>query len=118
MKKITPVELAKRIARKRKEFFRELDLHLKKVRERAELYLPGASVYLFGSVYRGDYLPALSDVDLTVVSEKVPRSHDERARLKIKILGELHGSPIELHLLTPKECEFYKNFVREDYREV
>ncbi|GEM_PF-397969 len=118
VKKITPVELAKAIAEKRRAFFRELDAHLSEVKERAKSILPGASVYLFGSVYRGDYSPVLSDVDVAVVSENVPEDPEKRAKLKLDILGKLHASPIELHLLTPKEWEFYKMFVKNEFREV
>jgi len=44
--------------------------------------------------------------DVAVVSKAVPENPEERARLKIEILEELHGSPIELHLLTSKEWSF------------
>ena len=116
--RISSVALAKRLYLKRKAFFEGLPENLKVIRERALSLLPSSSVYLFGSVFRGEHSVALSDVDIAVVSEAVPENPDERARLKIEILGELHGSPIELHLLTPKEWEFYRNFVRDDYREV
>ncbi|MEO2083846.1 MAG: nucleotidyltransferase domain-containing protein [Desulfurobacteriaceae bacterium] len=117
MKKITPVELAKAIAEERKAFFRNLDVYLLEVKERAKTILPDASVYLFGSVYRGDYSPVLSDVDVAVVSENVPEDPEKRAKLKLNILGKLHTSPIELHLPTPKEWEFYKMFVKNEFRE-
>jgi len=117
-KKITPAALAKRIYLKRKAFFEKLPEHIEEVKLRAKALLPDSLIYLFGSVYRGDYSVALSDVDIAVVSGALPESPDERAKLKIEILRELHGSPIELHLLTPQEWEFYRAFIRDDYREV
>ena len=117
-RKVSAAAFAKRLYLKRKAFFERLPENLKLVKERALSLLPDSSVYLFGSVFRGEHSVALSDVDLAVVSDALPESPEDRARLKLEILGELHSSPIELHLLTPEEWEFYRNFVRDDYEEV
>ena len=98
-KDITAIELAKKIYEKRKVFFDEAEKHLKTVAERAKELLPDAKVYLFGSYYRGDHHPALSDIDVAVVSPLVPENATERARLKLKIIEGYEFSPLEVHLL-------------------
>ncbi len=115
---ITAVELAKEIYEKRKVFFDEAEKHLKTVAERAKELLPDAKVYLFGSYYRGDYHPALSDIDVAVVSPLVPESATERAKLKLKIIDGYNFSPLEVHLLKPSEWDFYRNFVKDELREL
>lgn len=69
-------------------------------------------VLLFGSVVEGQCTMA-SDIDLLIVSDEVPRGLDERAKLLNRIndaLGHLH--PFELHLITTKEFEWYKRFMK------
>jgi len=118
MKKIEPVELAKFIYEKRKEYFDNLEYYLKIIKQRVKELLPDAKVYLFGSVVTGDYHPALSDIDIAIVSENIPEKAIERARIRIKLLEDLDYHPFEIHLLTPKEWEFYKNFVKDNYKEI
>ena len=117
-KDITAVELAREIYERRKAFFDEAEKHLKVVAEKARELLPGAKVYLFGSYYRGDHHPALSDIDVAVVSPLVPENATERAKLKLKIIEGYEFSPLELHLLKPSEWDFYRNFVKDEFREL
>jgi len=117
-KKKTAVEVVKEIYLKRKAFFDEAERHLKVVSERAKEILPDSKVYLFGSFVRGDYHPALSDIDVAVVSPSAPERPSERTKLKLKILEGYDFSPVELHILTPSEWEFYRNFIEEDLREL
>ena len=117
-KNITAVELAKKIYEKRKAFFDEAEKHLKVIADRARELLPGAKVYLFGSYYRGDYHPALSDIDVAIVSPLIPESATERAKLKLKIIDGYNFSPLEVHLLKPSEWDFYRNFVKDEFREI
>ncbi len=115
---ITAVELAKEIYERRKAFFDEAEKHLKVVADRARELLPGSKVYLFGSYYRGDYHPALSDIDVAVVSPLVPENATERTKHKLKIIEGYEFSPLEVHLLKPSEWDFYRNFVRDEFREL
>jgi len=75
----------------------------------AKELLPGAEVYVVGSVARGDYV-AGSDVDVLLVSPAVSRRAVERGRIKALIeerLGLPYYHPFEIHVLTPEEAEPY-----------
>lgn len=59
----------------------------------------------------------LSDIDVAVVSQKVPEKPIERVRIKLKLKDGFDTSPLEIHLLTPEEWETYKRFI-DEYREI
>lgn len=77
-------------------------------------------VILFGSVVRGNYRID-SDVDVLVIVNKKLDDAIERSKIRVKIfdyLGGLEYSPIELHVITPKEYEdWYKHFL-DVYEEI
>jgi len=76
-----------------------------------------ARVYVFGSAVRGE-LTAISDIDILVVSKRVPRSFMERVKLKLKIMDSSslpdHG-PFELHLVDEREAKLYFYHIKGDY---
>ena len=112
-----PVEIAIRIYEKNKRYFDNLEVYLEVIKERTLEILSDAKIYLFGSVVEKKVHP-LSDIDIAIVSDKIPESADERAGVKIKILEEFDTfTPFELHLLTRREWEFYRRFIKE-FREV
>jgi len=91
-----------------------------KVAEVVGTLLPGARVYVIGSVVRGDYV-AGSDVDVLIVSEHVPDRLVERSRLKVAIEDGLklpYYHPFEFHLVKPEEAEIYLRRAGEDILEV
>ncbi len=71
--------------------------------------LADAEVYVIGSVARGEAVAA-SDLDILVVSEKIPDNPRERSKLKAVIEERarlpLHH-PIQLHLVKPGEKKRY-----------
>jgi predicted nucleotidyltransferase len=120
-KKISSLEIAKSVTERNEHFFKNADRYLKLIYRASREELPDAKVYLFGSFYRGDYHPYLSDIDVAVVSEKLPERPSEISILKNKILRRagIEGySPFQLHLLFPSEWEFYRKFVKEEFREI
>jgi len=120
-RKLTPLEIAKSIAEENERFFKDADKYLKLIYRAAKEELPDARVYLFGSFYRGDYNPYLSDIDVAIVSEAIPESPSEISLLKGKILKKVGievYSPFQLHILTPSEWEFYRGFVKGEFREI
>ncbi|MEM1509148.1 MAG: nucleotidyltransferase domain-containing protein [Thermofilaceae archaeon] len=72
---------------KRAEMVRNWREYAARIAEVARAVLPGASVYVFGSVVRGEHTGG-SDVDILVLSESLPRSGLERAKIK----GEDRGT--------------------------
>lgn len=100
---------------RRAEMVREWRKYVVKVAQAVLALLPDADVYVFGSVVRGQAVGG-SDVDVLIVSEHIPESNIERARLKLKIeetaaLPSLH--PFEMHLADKKEAEWYFSRIKE-----
>jgi len=74
----------------------------------------GGEVIVFGSVVEGKHTMA-SDIDLLVVLDSIERRDEIERRDKIlmkinKVLGEFH--PFQIHLVTRKEFEWYRRFIR------
>lgn len=76
-----------------------------------------ARVFVFGSVVRGDYCVGLSDIDIAVVSSDF-KDREKRMKVYSKLFEKYLDSPIEFHLLTPEQWEFYLRFIERDYFEV
>ncbi len=110
------VELAKKVYERRRKYFENIDFYLNLIKERTKVILPDAKIYLFGSVVEGKTHPH-SDIDVAIVTNKAPKSIEELAKIKAKILEGLEFSPFELHILSEKEWSFYRNFVKK-FKEV
>ena len=110
------VELAKKVHERRKRYFDDLESHLNFVKKQIGEIFPDAKIYLFGSVVEGKVHPH-SDIDLAVVTKNIPENVKELAIIKIKILKGLEFSPFELHILSEKEWNLYKNFIKK-FREI
>ncbi len=105
-------ELSDLVYRRRKAYFENWREHVRRIKEMAESILGPSRVYVFGSIVRGEAHPALSDIDVAIVSDSVPESHLEKARIKAEILDAIGPmNPFELHLLKPKEFEWYRRFM-------
>jgi len=87
----------------------EWGLWISKVAEAVRKVVPGAEVYVIGSIARGDAI-ASSDLDLLIISDRIPESARERAGLIARIEEEaklpLHH-PIEFHLISTEERSKY-----------
>lgn len=80
---------------------------IRRVSIAAKKLLDDAVVKVFGSAVSGDYV-ASSDLDILVVSRKIPKGAMARAELKVSL--EKHArlpliNPVEIHLATPQEAE-------------
>jgi predicted nucleotidyltransferase len=105
-------ELIEDRALKRKRFLAEWREHVERLAQEARRLLGDARVLAFGSVVRGDWCVE-SDVDVLIVSPRVPSDAVEGVKLKVR-LRELLGAciPLELHLAAPEEFEhWYKRFI-------
>ncbi len=80
--------------------------------------LPDAEVYVFGSAIQSE-LTAVSDIDVLIVSRKVPKTFGECSKIRSKIrkeaekLGIPWDYPLEIHLATPEEAETYKKLAKK-----
>ena len=81
----------------------------KKIAKASKELLGECEVYVFGSVIEGTWTGG-SDVDILIISDKVPQSNKARGELKAKI-EEKAGLPLfhpfEIHLVNTDEAEHY-----------
>ena len=116
------IELLKKRAEAEKKYFENPESYLKVLKDilRKELG-DDVKVFLFGSAVKGDYIVGKSDIDVLVVSKKIPRKVHRRSEIVTEFLnaiGDLYA-PFEVHFATPKQFEgWYKKFIRDDIREV
>ncbi len=77
-------------------------------------------IYLFGSIVSG-HVVASSDIDILIVSRRLPRSALARSELKRRILDEarlplIH--PFELHLVDEEEAEIYFTHIKGNFLDI
>ncbi len=73
-------------------------------------------VYLFGSIAEGRDTPS-SDIDVMVVSSRIPETAGERARVVARMLEDIGlEAPLEIHTLRPGEEIWYLRFVKKGCR--
>ncbi len=74
-------------------------------------------VIVFGSIVRNEATLS-SDIDVAIISEKVPEKDLERNKILAEIRKSIKG-PFEIHLLKPKTWKnWYLRFVKKDWTEV
>ncbi|MGC8932752.1 MAG: nucleotidyltransferase domain-containing protein [Candidatus Methanodesulfokora sp.] len=109
------MEVYVEILMRRAEMVRNWREHARAIAEAARSVLPGSKIYVFGSVVRGESTGG-SDVDILIVSNEVPESNLERARMKVMIeerLGLPLYHPFELHLVKEEEAKLYFKRIKE-----
>ncbi len=106
------MDAVREIAREERKYFENYMHYAELIKKKAESLLGKVEVYVFGSVVERKHTAA-SDIDVLIVSENVPRTQWERAKIKGTILKEIDVfAPFEIHLVAPKEFEWYRRFVR------
>ena len=116
------IELLKKRAEMEKKYFENPESHLKVLKDilRKELG-DDVKIFLFGSAVRGDYIVGKSDIDVLVVSKRIPKEVHKRSEIVTEFLntiGDLYA-PFEVHFATPEQFEgWYKKFIRDDIKEV
>ena len=110
------MELALASVAYRARYFKQWREYVAKICSRVRELLndENVAVIVFGSVVRGDLSIAESDIDVLIVSDKIPKESYERAKLSVGIrefLGDLFA-PFELHFATWREYrEWYSKFL-------
>ena len=87
----------------------------KKIAEAAENILGDCEVYVFGSIVENRATGG-SDVDILIVSDKVPLRAKERWKIKAEI-EEIAGLPLyhpyEIHLVNKREAKWYMKHIKK-----
>ncbi len=100
--------------RARSKYFKNYVKYCKKIKAEVEKTLGPIRVIIFGSLARGTHNPALSDIDLLIITSKQLTPLERAAiinEIKNKILRD-PISPFEIHITTQEEYEkWYKKFI-------
>ena len=98
------------ISKERRKYFDNYKHYAKLIKDAVNL--ENVEVGIFGSVIEDKHTMA-SDIDVLIISDDIPKKLDERAKILMelsKVLGPFH--PFELHLITRREFEWYKIFIK------
>ncbi|MCM8772840.1 MAG: nucleotidyltransferase domain-containing protein [Candidatus Omnitrophica bacterium] len=113
----THISILKEISQEREKYFKDYIKFTAEIKKKAEKLLKNVKVLIFGSVIKNLYHPFLSDIDILVISDNLPKNWEDRRFIKLKL--KPFGSPFQIHLVTNEEYENqYKNFIKEDYIEI
>ncbi len=105
------VDLLIEMKREKEKYFKNYMKYAKRIKKIIRKKLPDAKVFVFGSVVKRTYTP-LSDIDLLIVSKKMPKRISERNKLIEEVWKKIGVfSPFEIHLVNEKEFEWYKRFI-------
>lgn len=111
MTKFTRLLLQK--AERQKKYFADPFKYAQKIKHIASQLLPKAKTYLFGSCVYRKAVPG-SDIDVLVVSTRMPNKQLEQAKIKVKLQGAVgEAAPFEIHLTTPHGFLWYKRFAKK-----
>ena len=106
----------------RDKYFSNVEYYLNLIKKRANEILQNPRVIVFGSYVKGNMSPN-SDIDVMIIAEELENTQEDpfkKAKVRMKILeGFDSAHPFEVHLVTPQLFEnWYKNFIKDDYREL
>lgn len=110
--------------KKREYYFKNLKKYLSLIKKRAkEILGDDVKVILFGSYLTNKFHPALSDIDILIISPKLeddPKDPFKKARILTYIKEDLNSyHPFEFHLTTPEIYnDWYKNFIKDNFKEI
>ena len=96
------------MSKEKQRYFDDYMKYSKLIKQTSEEFLGNVEVFLFGSFVEGKHTMA-SDIDVLIISDNIK----DRNKVLLEInraLGIFH--PFELHLITKKEFEWYKRFIK------
>ncbi len=106
----------KGVADRERKYFKDPVSLARIVKEVMEENLGEVEVYLFGSSVEGKAVPGKSDIDLLVVSRRVPEGAREQSLLRVKVWNRVGDPwvPLEIHFASKAVFEgWYKRFVKD-----
>ena len=116
----TLVDALKDYQKRRSIYLKRINFFLKLIKNRAKKLLgKNTKVFLFGSYLKGTF-KLTSDVDILIVSNKVPEDPYEMTKIKVEIIKDFKpGHPFEIHLTNYKNFNnWYKRFIKKDLKEI
>jgi len=103
----------KRVRKRRKYFERYLD-YCKLIKNKVCKRFGPVRVIVFGSILRGDYNLALSDIDVLIITP-IEASSSQRAKIISYVKNDVlkdPAAPFEIHIVSEEEYrEWYKRFI-------
>ena len=119
-KKENLVSLILGLFEKKRKYFENRE-YIKMIKgEFVKLFGEDTRVIVFGSFARGEQTPQ-SDIDILVVSEKVPEDPEEESRIRAEIKKKIGGitAPFQIHFSTPSQYEsWWRKFIKDEFFEV
>ena len=111
----TLVEILKETREPKLKYFQNFKFYCQKIKKEAQKILGEVEVIVFGSIVKGEWSLA-SDIDVLIISKKIPKDFSERAKIRTKIKAKIDPfSPFQIHLATPPEFKgWYKKFLKKD----
>jgi predicted nucleotidyltransferase len=103
----------------KEKYFKNYLKYAKNLKEIAKKILKDKKlkIIIFGSVIERDYTLS-SDIDIMIISSKIPRKGIKRAKILGKIYNSIGiASPFEIHLVNKKDWKIYKKFIKK-FKEV
>ena len=107
------MDVIKEVVEEEKKYFENYKEYARKIKEIAIRELKDAKVLVFGSVIEGKHTPS-SDIDILIVSKNLPKSSENRGKIRAKILKEIGvTTPFEIHFADLNGFEWYKKFIKK-----
>jgi len=107
------IEIANKYYKERLEAIENIEKDLKILIKKVKEILDDAEIYLFESYVKGTFNKFLSDVDILIVSDKIPEKAIERAKIRLKIKESIGRRYFifQLHLMKREDFQIFKNFI-------
>lgn len=99
-------------SKEKKKYFEDYTKYTNIIKKIAKKILGEAEVIIFGSFIENKHTMA-SDIDVLIISDNMKDRNQTLLEIN-KALGTFH--PFELHLITQKEFEWYKRFIKSYVR--
>ncbi len=108
------MNMLRRIRKSHEKYFKNYRKYASLVKSIMEKELGSdVKVFLFGSMVEGKAIPGASDIDVLVVSKRVPRTVTEQSRLRSKFLLAINdlSAPFEIHFMDPTQFKSHKKLL-------
>ncbi len=116
------IEVQKKTAEEEKKYFLDPVRYVRSLKKIvAERIGSPVRVIIFGSVVKGEWVPGRSDIDILIISDRVPKRVRERSEIVSEFLRSIGDlcAPFEVHFADkPLFEKWYSRFIGKDFIEV
>lgn len=107
------IDLQKKIIKEEEKYFKNFIYYAKKIKKISIKLLRdnNVRVFVFGSVVKKQAIPGKSDIDVLIVSDKLPTKASVLSKLKMEILRQIGdiAAPFEIHF---SNMELYEKWYK------